>query len=161
MPRLFFRCLLPLLLLLPFLTGCKEPLPDARDVDPNLAGAWAMDRDETQKQQRIMYREAGILKVNQDVFDFNRNFSSVHFNMDLNADASFSCTMGDYVQSGEFSGHWTSDENNKVKIVQTHEGKKRKQDVMNGHFDGERLHMTQQQDEYSIPWIFIRVDSGN
>ncbi len=140
--------------------GCNEPLPTAQHVDQNLVGSWIMKRDETLRKQKKVFREAGILKINQDVFDFQRNFEMMQFRMELSKDADFTCFMSGVGQSGnDYSGYWKTD-GNKISIVQTHEDGKPKPDRMEGTYDENLLYLTHKQNDILVPFIFQRAEQN-
>lgn len=134
-------------------------MPTAEHVDQSLLGAWIMERDETFRLQKNALKEAGIIKVNQDEFDFKRNFSSMHSNLDLESDAEWTCSMGDFASSGEFSGYWKTDGKN-ISVVQTHEERKPKRDIMTGTYDETFLYLNHNQNDIKMPFVFRRMGAA-
>ena len=73
----------------------------------------------------------------------------MHFNLDLESDAEWTCSMGDFASSGEFSGYWKTDGKN-ISVVQTHEEGKPKRDIMTGTYDETFLYLNHNQNDIKM-----------
>ena len=141
------------------IAGCEEPLPSSDMIDPSLVGYWKLDKNETLRRQTKVLRDAGVLKINQDVFDFKRSFMTFYFTLQLRDDASFTCDMSTFGQNGEFSGYWIT-EGDSISLMQTHAGMNKKGDKMAGTYDGKNLFLTHERDDVAVPYIFQRSEAS-
>ena len=138
------------------LVGCKEPMPTADSVDQSLVGSWTMDKEKTLLKQLESLQDQKILKSDEDVRAFKREFSTSYFTVELAQDATFQCSMGSSNERGVFSGYWNNDDDD-ISMVQTHEGAKEKRDTMKGRIVGDQLHMNHKIQGITVPYIFERV----
>lgn len=158
MRRIF--CVIWILGVLAIYSGCEEPHPTGDMVDQTLVGKWTLAKEETLRRQNKEFRDSGVFETNQDRFDFEAGFTSVYFDIEMTSDALWTCQMGDFFSSGNFNGYWLT-EGNEVRLVQTHEGEKKKSDKMEGTYDDDHLYVTHRVTtgggELSIPYVFNRV----
>lgn len=107
-----------------------------------------------------MLKDQKLITNQGEKEEFERSFASVYFDLELAADATWSCKMGDMLENGEFSGYWTSTEDTFL-MVQTHEGAKKKKDRMSGRIENGKLHLIHKAQGIEVPYIFEQLPSAD
>ena len=138
--------------------GLSEEAPakptKAKYLVEDLVGDWTLDKEKTLAETlKAANRAAFGMQIDQKAVA--KAVKSMFFEMTLNADNKFTCSMGNDQQSGEFSGTWAV-KGTYIRCIQTHEGSERKSDKIEGQVIDGVLHMVHDEGQMSQPYVFKR-----